>query len=265
MNSAYPKLNVDWLEGERILHLQLDAPPGNVLDTTLIESLDQALKTHGSSESLVAVLLEGSGKHFSFGASVEEHTKDKVGVMLPAFHRLIRRVAGLGVPTISVVRGQCLGGGLELTAVTSWIYASPEAKFGQPEIQLGVFAPVGSLVLPWRLGAGRGLDLCVSGRSVTAEEALATGLVREIAADPLGQARAMIAKDLLPRSPSSLRFAERAARLGLAELLERQLPTLERIYLEELMATPDANEGLAAFLEKRPPQYRAGQRSGHAR
>ena len=144
---------------------------------------------------------------------------------------------------------------MELASYCTWIFASPSAQLGQPEIKLAVFPPMASLLLPWRLGAGRGLDLCVSGRSVTAAEALDMGLVYAITDDPRTAIMAFIAENLLPTSASSLRFAERAARLGLRRLLEETLPALEKLYLEELMKTPDANEGIAAFIEKRKPVF----------
>jgi cyclohexa-1,5-dienecarbonyl-CoA hydratase len=175
--------------------------------------------------------------------------------MLNRLHALFKRLGALSIPTVAVVRGACLGGGLELAGWCSWLFASPEATFGQPEIRLGVFPPIASLLLPWRIGGGRALDLCVSGRVIDVTEARACGLVHEVADDPAKAAAQLIAELLLPRSASSLRFAERAARLDLYRALDDLLPDLERLYLEELMRTHDANEGIAAFLEKRLPRW----------
>ena len=160
------------------------------------------------------------------------------------------------MPTVAVVQGQCKGGGLELAAACSWIFAGYDASFGQPEIRLGVFPPMASLLLPWRLGAGRALDLCVSGRSIDAAEAVRIGLVHAVAEEPLGAAMTFVTEHLLPCSASSLRFAERAVRMGLVELMDERLPALERLYLDELMETPDANEGITAFLERRKPVFK---------
>lgn len=242
-------------EDGRVLHLLLDAPKGNVLDGRMIAGLSEALARHGASPALRAIVIEGRGAHFSFGASVAEHTRAQAPAMLTALHGLFRVLAALAVPTVAVVRGACLGGGLELAAWCSWIFASPEATFGQPEIKLAVFPPMASLVLPWRLGGGRALDLCVSGRTLDAAEAKAIGLVHAIDPRPDEAARAFVAEHLLPRSGPSLRLAERAARAGLDALLRERLPLLERLYLDELMTTPDANEGIAAFLERRAPQW----------
>lgn len=252
--SADPKVTVALLEEGQLLRLTLNAPKGNVLDTEMIRGLTDALERH-EGPGVKAVLFEGAGAHFSFGASVPEHTKSEVGRMLPAFHELFRALLRASVPTFAAVRGRCLGGGLELAAYCSWIFASPDAILGQPEIKLAVFPPMASLLLPWRLGGSRGLDLCVSGRSVGAEEAQRMGLVHAIAEDPAAAAVAFAKEHLLGSSASSLRFAERASRLGLSRLFDDALPALEKLYLRELMETPDANEGITAFLERRKPVF----------
>ena len=239
----------------QVLHLLLDAPKGNVLDLTMLNGLAAALQEHGHDPALKVIVFEGAGANFSFGASVAEHTWDHAPTMLLRFHGLFRTLAALAVPTVAVVRGACLGGGMELASWCTWIFASPEASFGQPEIKLAVFPPMASLLLPWRLGGGRALDLCLSGRSVTAAEAQALGLVNEVAADPAEAWRAHLEAHVLPRSATALHFAERAARLGLARLLRDDLPALERLNHDELMATPDASEGIAAFLERRAPHF----------
>ena len=243
-------------EGQ-LLHLTLNAPKGNILDSAMLAGIEAALDEHESSPSLKAIAFEGTGKHFCFGASVAEHQADQAAAMLATFHGLFRRLSRLNIPTAAIVRGQCLGGGLELAGYCSWIFSSETAYFGQPEIKLAVFPPMASVLLPWRLGGARGLDLCVSGRSIAAKEALSLGLVHELSEDPAEAFAAFFAENIEPLSASSLRFAERAARLPLVRALEQDLPELEKIYLEELMKTHDANEGINAFLDKRSPVYAA--------
>jgi cyclohexa-1,5-dienecarbonyl-CoA hydratase len=239
----------------QLLHLTLDALKGNVLDTAMLGAIEAALDRHGHGARLKVILFEGAGRHFSFGASVEEHQADQVAAMLSRFHGLFLRLSTLAVPTCAIVRGQCLGGGLELAAYCSFLFAAPDAVFGQPEIKLAVFPPMASILLPWRVGGGAALDLCVSGRSIDAAEALRIGLASSVDEDPAAAFDALFSRTLAGTSASSLRFAERAVRLPLADRLERDLPRLERLYLDELMATPDANEGIAAFLQKRAPSY----------
>jgi len=245
-----------WFEREgRLLRLRLDRPKANILDAALAGALDTALVENGARPELLGILIDASGPHFSFGASVEEHLPAQCAAMLAGFHRLVLRVLGAAVPVMMAVRGQCLGGGLELAAAGHIIFASPDARLGQPEIQIGVFAPAASCLLPERLGLAAAEDLLISGRSITAEEAFRSGLITAVAPDPEAAALEYFDKHLAPKSPSSLRYAVRAARGALLERVTARLAEVERLYLNELMATRDAVEGLEAFLAKRPAQW----------
>ncbi len=241
-------------EGQ-LLHLLLNRPKGNVLDGKMLAAITAAIERHAAEPALKAIVFEGAGPHFSFGASVAEHVREQAPAMLQQFHGLFRLLGKLGIPTAAVVRGSCLGGACELAAWCSFVFASPDATFGQPEIKLAVLPPIASLLLPWRLGGGRGLELCVTGRTVSATEAQAIGLVNDVADDPHAALYAFLEKNVLPSSASSLRFAERAARAELSRLIDDELPKIERLYLDEMMATPDANEGIAAFMERRKPKW----------
>jgi cyclohexa-1,5-dienecarbonyl-CoA hydratase len=237
-----------------VLRLVLDRPKANILDAEMIGSICTALETQVTAATKL-VVFEGAGTHFCFGASVEEHQADQAADMLTTFHGMFRLLGRIGVPTCAVVRGQCLGGGLELASWCTWIVATPDAHLGQPEIKLAVFPPMASVLLPWRVGGGNAMDLCVSGRSVTAEEAVAMGLVSAVTDDPEAWWQALVDDHLSRTSASSLRFAERAARMSLMQQLDTHLPELERLYVAELMATHDANEGIGAFLERRRPAF----------
>jgi cyclohexa-1,5-dienecarbonyl-CoA hydratase len=245
-----------WFEREeRLLRLRLDRPKANVLDAGVIGALDAALLEHGAKAGLLGILIDASGPHFSFGASVEEHLPAQCAGMLAGFHRLILRVLGSQVPVLMAVRGQCLGGGLELVSAGHLIFASPDARLGQPEIQIGVFAPAASCLLPERIGLAAAEDMLISGRAITAEEAFRMGLLTDAAVDPERAALEYFDKHLAPKSASSLRFAVRAARGSLVERVTARLAEVERLYLDELMSTRDAVEGLEAFLAKRPAQW----------
>lgn len=248
-------IDVELREGGAWLHLFLNAPKANILDAKMLGALDAALDAHAGPQ-VKAIVFEGRGPHFSFGASVQEHVREQAPAMLAKFHGLFRKLGRLAIPTAALVRGQCLGGGLELASWCTWVVASPDAKLGQPEIKLAVFPPMASLVLPWRAGGAAALDLCVSGRTVTAAEAHRLGVVTAVADDPSAWWNAFYAEHLAGASASSLRFAERAARGALLESMETRLPALERLYLDELMATHDANEGIGAFLARRAPAFR---------
>jgi cyclohexa-1,5-dienecarbonyl-CoA hydratase len=201
------------------------------------------------------LLITGEGRHFSFGASVEEHRPSHVGEMLQQFHALFRDLLDSGLVALAAVRGQCLGGGLELAAFCQRLFAAPDARLGQQEIKLGLFAPVASVLLPFRVGQAVADDLLLTGRSVTAEEGLALGLVDQVDEDPVEAALAWHRTHLGRLSSASLRHASRAARYRLRRAMLDDLAAIERHYLSDLMATRDAPEGIASFLEKREPQW----------
>ena len=240
----------------RLLRLRLDRPKANILDAAMNLALENALDAHGRAPELRGILIDAAGGHFSFGASIEEHLPAQCAAMLEGFHRLVLKIFGSEVPVLMVVRGQCLGGGLEVVSAGHLIFASRDAKFGQPEIQIGVFAPAASCLLPERIGLAAAEDLLISGRSIGAEDAMRMGLVTEIAEDPEAAALAYFDKHLAPKSAKSLRYAVRAARHGTTVRIATKLAAIERIYLDELMATADAVEGLTAFIEKRPARWK---------
>ncbi|MGA7326352.1 MAG: cyclohexa-1,5-dienecarbonyl-CoA hydratase [Rhodomicrobium sp.] len=245
-----------WFEREdHLLRLRLDRPKANILDAALVGALDRALVEHGEQPGLLGILIDASGPHFSFGASVEEHLPAQCAGMLAGFHRLILRLVKSTVSVMMAVRGQCLGGGLELVSAGHLIFASPDARLGQPEIQIGVFAPAASCLLPERIGLADAEDLLISGRSITAEEAFRVGLITAVVPDPEAAALDYFDKHLALKSPSSLRFAVRAARNSLAGRMTARLAEVEQLYLDELMSTRDAVEGLEAFLAKRPARW----------
>ncbi|GAB4365118.1 MAG: crotonobetainyl-CoA hydratase [Deltaproteobacteria bacterium] len=246
-----------WIEKDgTLLRLRLARPKANIVDGAMIDGLRSALGNHRPEPRLRAALLDAEGPHFSFGASVQEHLPGSFEGMLRGLHALLRELMEFPVPVLVAVRGQCLGGGLELAVAGSRIFAAPGAVMGQPEMKLAVFPPAASCLLPERIGQARAEDLVFSGRSVGAEEALRIGLVDEVAEDPEAAAIAYFDRALAPLSASSLRLAVRAARLGYLERVFAKLDAVERLYIEELMTTGDALEGLAAFLEKRPPVWK---------
>jgi len=249
-------IRVESLEGGAVQRLVLATPKANILDAAKMTALTEAFEEARADRNLKAIVIEGEGDHFSFGASVPEHLPGKFEEMIPAFHDMFRQLLDTSVLTVAVVRGQCLGGGLELAAFCNRVVATPSSRFGQPEILLGVFAPVASVILPERMGRPAAEDMLLTGRILGTDEARASGLVDEIADDPTEAALAWVRQHLLPRSASSLRLAVRAARVGWADRFRGALAEAERLYLEDLMSTGDAVEGLQSFLEKRDPIWR---------
>ena len=229
---------------------------GNILDQETMTKLADVFRQAKASAPLKAICLEGAGKHFSFGASVQEHMPDQVQQMFDTFRDLVFAMLEADVVTIAAVRGQCLGGGLEVATLCHRIVACADAMFGQPEIALGVFAPVGSIALVDRIGRVHAEDLCLTGRVVDAGVAHGMGLVNAVADDPADAAMAWANESFGARSASSLRHAARAIRADLVAKMRAELPLLESQYLTQLMRTADAVEGLNAFTEKRSPMWR---------
>ena len=245
-----------WIEREgALLRLRLARPKANILDAAMIAALERAFAEHAANSALRGVLIDHEGPHFSFGASVEEHLPEQCAAMLKSLHALVLRMLEWPVPVLVAARGQCLGGGLEFACAGNFLFGAPDAQFGQPEMKLAVFAPAASCLLPPRVGQSRAEDLLLSGRSIDARTALAWGLLNELAEDPASAALAYFDLHLANKSASSLAYALRAARAPLVEQLHRRLAEVETLYLDGLMKTRDALEGLHAFLDKRTPKW----------
>jgi cyclohexa-1,5-dienecarbonyl-CoA hydratase len=253
--SAASPLKV-WIDrGGALLRLRLARPKANIVDAAMIAALRSALETHRDVRSLRGVLLDAEGPHFSFGASVEEHLAARCAAMLASLHALVLAMLEFPAPILVAVRGQCLGGGLEVALAGGPIFAARDAQFGQPEMKLGVFAPAASVLLPYRLNLPMAEDLLYSGRSIGTTTALACGLVHAVADDPEAAALGWFRDHLEGKSAASLACATAAARGAMRRDVRQRLAEVERLYLDELMATRDAGEGLAAFLAKRRPNW----------
>lgn len=241
-----------WLEADgRLLRLRLARPKANLVDAAMIAALATALDAHLERPLLSAVLLDAEGPNFSFGASVEEHLPGACAAMLGSLHGLLGRMLESPVPILVAVHGRCLGGGLELALAGQLVFVAPDAELGQPEIRLGVFAPAASCLLPELIGPQRAFDLLISGRSISGAEAAALGIAVATSVDPQQAALDYFQQHLQPKSAQSLRYAVRAARQELAGRVRTRLAAVERLYLDDLMHTHDAVEGLSAFMEKR--------------
>ena len=241
-----------WLDRDgSLLRLRLAKPKANLVDAAMISALDQALSEHESNPNIACVLLDAEGPHFSFGASVEEHLPEQCAEMLSSLHGLIIRMLEYPVPILAAVKGQCLGGGLEVVCGASQIFVATDTKLGQPEINLAVFAPAASCLLPERIGQANAEEMLFSGRSVSAEEALRIGLAQNVSADPEQAALNWFDQYLVKLSASSLRFAVKAVRLQSLDRIKDKIAQVEQLYINELMQTHDALEGLTAFVDKR--------------
>jgi cyclohexa-1,5-dienecarbonyl-CoA hydratase len=252
------KLSLIYTHDNAVANIILDDGKGNILDDVMMREMLEVFRDLKSNKHIKLIAFEGAGKHFSFGASVEEHTKERAGAMLKTFHELFYHIADMGIPTVAKIWGQCLGGGLELALACNILYADKTARLGQPEIVLGVFPPPASIILPLKIGAARAEELLITGRSISADVAKEMGLINDVYenAESLNLAlNEWIEKYILPKSASSLKFAVKAARTNFNTILKSKLPIVEDLYVNQLMNTEDASEGINAFIEKRKPVW----------
>jgi cyclohexa-1,5-dienecarbonyl-CoA hydratase len=248
-------MKIDFAIEPDAYRITLADPPLHILGIAMLDELRAALGHVRNDRHALIIDAQGE-KAFSAGASVQDHLGDRVAVMLRVFHDCFRALHRLELTTVALVRGAALGGGCELAMACDFVLASDRARFGQPEINLGVFPPVAAYQLSRQLAPRRGLELLLTGDAIDAQTAAHLGLVNAVFPDAEFESRC---NDWLQRlyrqSATSLRFAKRAFRLAQPDDFDERLARVERLYLDELMKTADATEGLNAFLEKRKPRW----------
>ncbi len=258
--AASPIVNATFLEDGTLLRLVLDRPKGNVLTLEMMKALSEALTDQKDNSHLRMVFIRGAGKHFSFGASVEEHQKEQAPSMLAGFHAMIRQVAAYPVPIAALVEGSCLGGAFELILACHFVFAAPSANMGCPEIKLGVFPPVLAAIGSYRLGGPLTEQLVLTGATIDAVAAEKAGLVAAVfkGENPEEELLEWYRKNLRPLSAFSIRQANRVTRMGsgMIKALEDPLDQIERQYIDEVLASHDGNEGIASFIERRKPTWK---------
>jgi len=241
-----------------LARLSLNKPPLNIIDIPMMAEMAEALETLKDKAAVRVLVIEAAegSKAFSAGVDIADHTAEKVESMLHGFHRVFRLLAELSIPTVAVVNGAALGGGCELAIFCDMIVASERAKFGQPEIKVGCFPPIAAVVLPRLIPNHAAMELLLTGETISAAEAHRLGLVNRIAPpEHLAQVANELIGKLTGLSGTILRYTRRAARLGAIGPFDQALNAVESLYLDEMIQTHDVHEGLAAFLEKRPPAW----------
>lgn len=252
------KIKINYLHGGTIAQVIMDNGKGNVIDHVMMADLMEAFDTFKTMNELKLITFEGAGKHFSFGASVEEHQRELAGAMINSFHQIFIKLKDMAIPTLAKISGQCLGGGMELAIMCNFLFAEKTAKFSQPEIILGVFPPPASIILVEKIGLAKAEELIITGKTISADEGKAIGLINDVFNDAIeleAGVNKFIEEQILSKSASSLRFAVKASRVKFNKVLSEFLPRLEHMYVNELMNTKDANEGINSFLEKRKPVW----------
>jgi cyclohexa-1,5-dienecarbonyl-CoA hydratase len=239
-----------------VARIALRHPPLNVIDVPMMQELTQVLREIEARADISAIVLKGVGKGFSAGVDVAAHTPHKVGEMLEKFHAVVRAMAATRKITIGAVHGTCLGGGAELAMVCDMVYTSESAQWGFPEIKLGCYPPVACAALAALVGQKRAAELILTGRTINGTEAAGIGLAnRSVGEDKLDEVVSECLERLRGMSPAALTIAKKAFYAWDSMHFDKGLARAEKIYIEELMATADAQEGIRAFMEKRQPKW----------
>lgn len=239
------------------LRIVLAAPPANLLSLQLIAEVRDVLGSARQRRGLKWLTIEGQGKDFSFGASIPEHLPEVMPRVLPEAHRLLKDLLAFPAPTAALVQGRCLGGGFELVLACDDIIATHDASLGFPEIRLAAFPPGGAALLPPRVGTSRTARVIATGDPRPAKYWHEAGLVSLVAphVSLLDAAADWFDRHLAPRSAVALAYASEASRLTLRSIAEPALDIAERLYLDRLLKTADAVEGIQAWLGNRQPRW----------
>ncbi len=252
--------NIKFQIQDRVARITFARPPLNILNIAMMREVGAALNECAEKRDLAAIVFDaGEGtRAFSAGVAVEDHVAETVYKMLDCFHAIFRSLQQISKPVVAIVDGPALGGGCEIVAACDIVIASERARFGQPEIKLGVFPPVAAIFLPRVIGERKAREMVLLGEIVDAQEALRLGLVNQVAGagELQEEAEALLTK-LRDLSGSSLQFTRAALDLGRDGDFESALTKLENLYLNDLMKTEDATEGVQSFMEKRKPEWRS--------
>ena len=240
-----------------VARISLRNPPLNVIDFAVMDELVQVISDIEARPDISAILISGNGGSFSAGVDVAAHTLDKVEAMLSKFHAVIRALVNTKKVTIAAVNGHCLGGGAELAMVCDLVYTTEDAQWGFPEIKLGCYPPVAVTALASLIGQKHAADLILTGRTISGSEAASIGLAnRAVPKDQLEDVVEDALEHLSKLSPAALAITKEAIYAWDSIHFDKGLARAEKIYLDELMKTEDAREGINAFLEKREPQWK---------
>jgi cyclohexa-1,5-dienecarbonyl-CoA hydratase len=240
-----------------IARLILNRPPVNVLNIEMMQEINSALEIIIETQDLKVVIVAAEGKAFSAGVDVADHTEDKVKQMVEIFHKMFENLIKIEAPVIAVVNGAALGGGCELATFCDIVIASERSKFGQPEIQVGVFPPIAVIMFPRMMYLKNAFELILTGDVISAVEAQRMGLVNKVF--PVENFNEESEKYIAKYSNNSAminKITKHAIYKVLDKDYKKAIKKIEEIYIDKLMKTEDANEGLKAFLEKRKPEWK---------
>ena len=240
-----------------VAHIRLNHPPVNVIDIPMMEEIGLALAKAESLAEIAVVVFSGSERAFSAGVDVAVHTPERIEEMLTKFHAIFRAMVSSRKVFVAAVRGNCQGGGAELAMMCDLVITSESATWKFPEISLGCYPPVAATALAAVVGQKQAADLILTGRKLDGLEAMSRNLANSAVPDHQVEGKV---DELLQRlsglSPAALAAAKKAMYAWDSMHFDKGLARAEKIYLEELIKTEDAREGIQAFLEKRAPRWK---------
>lgn len=250
---SYNFIKVNNADG--LISITLNKPPLNVLDIPMLAELADAF-AWTKQETGKLILLNAEGKAFSAGVDVADHTPDKVNKMIEVLDSLFINMYENDKPIVAAVNGSALGGAYELVLLCDMVVASEKAKFGQPEIAVGVFPPLATLVLPRLTSMYHAMEVVLGGEIFDAAKAEKLGLVNTVLpVDSFEEGVQQFVQKFMKMSPVVLAYTKKAVKAGLNKGFVEGLKAIDDIYLNGLMTTADAKEGLSAFMEKRQPVW----------
>jgi cyclohexa-1,5-dienecarbonyl-CoA hydratase len=243
--------------GKHVAKITFNKPPLNVLDLKMMKEINSALEDLKNDTKLKVLIFGANGKAFSAGVDVADHTEDKAEEMIRVFHGIFQNMMSIKAPIVALVDGAALGGGCEVAAFCDIVLASERSKFGQPEIKVGVFPPIAAVMFPRIMNLKKALELNLIGDTISASEAQTLGLVNSVfPVDTfLEEAQAVINR-ITNNSSVVLQLTKEAILGAYGKDYDTAVSKAENIYLNKLMKTHDANEGLTAFMEKRKPNWK---------
>ncbi len=255
IEKSYSKIAVDVAPPAG--RITLANPPVNVIDLRMMDEMLAAIEQFDQSPEISFFTIAGSERAFSAGVDIAAHTPERVRQMLTKFHSVIRALTTTKKVTIAAVRGNCMGGGAELALVCDMIFCTEDSTWQFPEINLACFPPVASVALSQVVGMKRAAELILTGQVVHGDEAFHMGLANDaVAESDLDEVVNEVGERLASLSPAALALAKKAFYRWDAGDFDARLQRVEAIYLDELMRTEDASEGIESFLAKRNPVWK---------
>lgn len=251
--SDYIKFSID----NSVALITLARPKHNVFNIEMMQELNSALESVAKDENLKCLVMMGEGPSWCAGVDVGDHKPELVDQMIATFNRIFVLIDSIKVPVIAAVHGACLGGGMEVAIACDMVVASKKAVFGQPEVKLGFLPPYAAIRLPHLIGPAKTIEVCVAGKTYTADEAYGMGFVTRVFENEQFESEMeKLVKEIAASSPLILRLNKQAVKAHLGMNFENALEGVSSLFLNKLMKTEDTLEGIASFYEKRRPVWK---------